>query len=132
MSVKFETILENILEKDSRYKEDAYAFVMDALSYSQKKLKEQRHISGEELLKGIKELLIREFGPLTMAVLKHWGINSTEDFGNIVFNLVENKVLSKTEDDDIDEFKDVFDFEDVFKRGYKKKLHRRISRMRGN
>jgi uncharacterized repeat protein (TIGR04138 family) len=103
---------------------------MDALSYTQKRLKEPRHITGEELLKGIKNLLMKEFGPMTMTVLKYWGIQTTEDFGNIVFNLVENKVLSKTHEDNIEEFKDVFDFEDVFKRGYKKNLHKKISRMR--
>ncbi|HNV24106.1 MAG TPA: hypothetical protein PKH98_04375, partial [Candidatus Omnitrophota bacterium] len=60
----------------------------------------------------------------------HWGIKNTEDFGHIVFNLVENKILTKTEDDNIDTFKDAYDFQEVFNRGYRKNLHKRISRMR--
>ena len=51
---------------------------------------------------------------MTITVLEHWGIKSTEDFGNIVFNLVENRVLSKTEDDSIEEFRDGYDFAEVF------------------
>ncbi len=131
MNSKFANIVERIYEKDPRYKEEAYAFIMDALAFTQKRMKELRHISGEELLLGIKEYSMKQFGPLAINVLNHWGIKTTEDFGNIVFNMVENKVLSKTESDTIEEFKDVFDFEEVFKRGYRKKLYKTISRMRG-
>ena len=110
MSSKFETIVENIYEKDVRYKEGAYIFVMEALAYTQKKYKRSKHVKGEEMLEGMKELLLNKFGPMTITVLEHWGIKSTEDFGNIVFNLVENRVLSKTEDDSIEEFRDGYDF----------------------
>ncbi len=130
MSKKFESIVEEIYEKDCRYKEDAYVFVMEALAYAQKKLKRSRHIKSEELLKGMRELLLNKYGPLTMTVLEHWGIKSTEDFGNMVFNLVENQVLSKTEDDNIEEFRDGYNFEEVFDTGYRKQLAKKISRMR--
>src|SRR3989338_6346055 len=103
MGNHFETIVEGIYEKDVRYKEDAYVFVMEALAYTQKKYKRTRHVKGEEMLQGMKELLLNKFGPMTIPVLEHWGIKSTEDFGNIVFNLVENRELSKTEDDSIEE-----------------------------
>jgi uncharacterized repeat protein (TIGR04138 family) len=65
-----------------------------------------------------------------MTVLEHWGVKSTEDFGNIVFNLVENRVLSKTEDDSIDEFRDGYDFGEAFDSGYRKQLAKKLSRMR--
>ena len=130
MSNEFETIVEEIYEKDIRYKEDAYVFVMEALAYTQKKFKRTKHVKGEEMLQGMKELLLNKFGPMTLTVLKHWGINNTEDFGNIVFNLVENRVLSKTEDDNIEEFRDGYDFGEVFDSGYRKQLAKRISRMR--
>jgi len=78
----------------------------------------------------MKELLINKYGPMTITVLKHWGINNTEDFGNIVFNLVENRVLSKTEDDTIEEFRNGYDFGEVFDYGYRQKLAKKISRMR--
>ena len=130
MGNHFETIVEGIYEKDVRYKEDAYVFVMEALAYTQKKYKRTRHVKGEEMLQGMKELLLNKFGPMTIPVLEHWGIKSTEDFGNIVFNLVENRVLSKTEDDSIEEFRNGYDFGEVFDRGYRKQLARKISRMR--
>lgn len=130
MSQNFDTIIEKITDTDERYKEDAYEFVMDALAFSQKKFKSVKHVTGEQLLEGIKLLLMREFGPMTLRVLEHWGIKSTEDFGNIVFNLVKNRVLSKTEDDDIKTFQDGYDFEEVFDHGYRQRLHKRISRMR--
>ncbi len=130
MSQNFGVIIERIHDQDSRYREDAYAFVMEALSFTQKKLNRPRHVTGIELLDGIKGLLIKKFGPLTMTVLKHWGIGRTEDFGNIVFNLVENRILSKTEEDNIDQFRDGYDFTEVFYNGYRKHLARKISRMR--
>lgn len=130
MGQTFETIVESIHETDCRYKEDAYSFVMEALAYTQRKFKSTKHVAGEEMLDGIRELLIKKYGPMTLSVLEHWGIHNTEDFGNIVFNLVENKVLSKTEDDNIEVFRNAYDFEEVFDRSYRKQLIKRISRMR--
>ncbi len=123
-------ILGRIIEQDPRYKEDAYEFVLESLSFTQKKFKRPKHISGRELLEGIKVLLMDKFGPMTLTVLEHWGIQSTEDFGNIVFNLVNNKVLSKTDEDHIDHFRNVYDFENVFNKGYRQRLHKKISRLR--
>ena len=130
MNEKFEKILEQIQEKDSRYKEDAYLFVMEALSYTQKRFKVDRHVTGEEMLVGLRELLMNKFGPLTMAVLEFWGIKNTEDFGHVIFNLVENNILTKTEEDDIGIFRNAYNFEQVFKEGYREQLHKKISRMR--
>jgi len=127
---EFEVIVENIYAKDCRYREEAYVFVMEALAYTQKKFKRPKHVKGEEMLKGMRELLLDQFGPMTMTVLGHWGIRSTEDFGNIVFNLVENRVLSKTPDDSIEEFRNGYDFGEAFESGYRKQLAKKISRMR--
>jgi len=126
----FGLILESIYEQDPRYKEDAYVFVMEALTYTQKKYKCDKHVSGQDMLEGIKELLLNKFGPLAITVLEYWGIKTTEDFGNIVFNLVEKNVLSKTEDDNIETFRNGYDFHEVFRKGYRKKLAKKISRMR--
>ncbi|MDD5653858.1 MAG: hypothetical protein PHT31_06860, partial [Candidatus Omnitrophica bacterium] len=98
----------------SRYKPDSYEFVMQALHFTQSKLKRQSHISGKELLEGIREFVIEQYGPMAKIVLGHWGVNRTEDFGNIVFSLVEKKVLSKTETDSPEDFKGVFDFDSAF------------------
>jgi uncharacterized repeat protein (TIGR04138 family) len=127
---EFYSIVDQICAVDPRYKTDAYEFVMEALSYTQKKFKRSKHVTGEELLEGIKQLLMHKFGPLTLLVLKHWGITSTEDFGNIVFNLVDNKILSKDNDDKVDSFQNGYDFNEVFDRGYRKLLEKRISKMR--
>ena len=109
---------------------EAYEFVMEALSFSQKKFKKSKHVSGEELLAGIKALLLKKFGPMTMTVLNHWGIKTTDDFGNIVFNLVENKVLAKDTQDHYESFKNAYDFEEVFNKGYRKQLAKRLKSMR--
>ena len=130
MNSEFNNVLETICERDSRYKMDAYEFVMESLSFTQKKFRRSKHVSGQELLDGMKELLMQKFGPLTMTVLEHWGIHSTEDFGNIVFNLVENRVLSKTDEDSLENFRNVYSFEEVFQHGYRKDLEKKISRLK--
>ena len=130
MKDPYSPIFDNICEEDPRYKRDAYIFVMEALSFTQKKFKRPKHVSGDELLDGMKELLMDKYGPLAISVLEHWGIKSTDDFGNIVFNLINGKVLSKTEEDNLESFRDRYNFETVFKSDYRKRLARKISRMR--
>lgn len=110
----FYQMVEEICSRDKRYKPDAYEFVMQALHFTQSKLKRKGHLSGKELLEGIREFATEQYGPMVKTVLRHWGITKTLDFGNLVFNLVDKKVLSKTETDSLDDFKDVYDFEVVF------------------
>jgi|UniRef100_A0A7C4XAR8 uncharacterized repeat protein (TIGR04138 family) len=112
-------VFERILEKDPRYKIEAYIFVLEALHYTREKFKVQRHVTGKQLLEGIKELGLKKFGALTKMVFEYWGVKNTIDFGNIVFNMVEERILSKTEEDKLDDFKDVYDFEEVFVKNYK-------------
>ncbi len=106
--------VEEICAQDKRYKPDAFEFVMQALAFTQDKFKRQKHVTGKELLEGIRELAIQQFGPMAQTVFAHWGIAKTRDFGNIVFLMVENKVLSKTEQDSLEDFQDVYDFEEAF------------------
>ena len=130
MDQDFDDVVDNIFLKDPRYKPDSYAFVMDALSFAQKKFKCQTHVTGQQLLEALREFSVLEFGPLTVPVFKHWGITNTEDFGNIVFNMVENRLLSKTSEDNMASFRDFYDFNEVFIREYRQKLAKKISRMR--
>ncbi|MDE1921710.1 MAG: hypothetical protein KGJ09_07110 [Candidatus Omnitrophica bacterium] len=130
MDEEFYSIINTICTYDSRYYPEAYEFVMEALAFSQKKFKKIRHIRGEELLAGIKALLLKKFGPMTLTVLSHWGIKTTDDFGNIVYNLVENKVLAKDAQDHYDSFKNAYDFDEVFNKGYRKQLAKRLKTMR--
>ena len=106
--------LEEIVQRDRRYNLNAYNFVLEALNFTVTRLKEPRHVTGIELLAGIKEYTKDQFGPMARTVLEHWGINNTEDFGHIVFNLVEAKILSKTVEDSLEDFKNGYDFKHAF------------------
>lgn len=110
----FYQVVEGIFIEDNRYKPDAYEFVIQALHFTQNKLKRETHVTGRELLEGIREFAIEQYGPMVKTVLSHWGITKTVDFGNIVFNMVGKKLLSKTDEDTIDDFKDIYDFDAVF------------------
>ena len=111
----FFEIVEALCDRDTRYKPDSYEFVMHALQFTQKKLKRPGHVAGRELLDGIRQYALKAYGPMARTVLEYWGIHTTEDFGNIVFNMIAAKLFSKTEDDTIDDFKDVYQFESAFK-----------------
>jgi len=130
MNQELDNVLERICDRDLRYKLDAYEFVLEALSYTQKKFTRPKHVTGKELLEGIKDLLLNEYGPMTLFVLDYWGVKDTEDFGYIVFNLVHNKILSRTDEDRVDDFKGGYDFKDAFHAGYRRQLEKKISRMR--
>jgi uncharacterized repeat protein (TIGR04138 family) len=110
--------LTRIAEQDGRYRLEAYIFVLKALDYTRKLLKKERHITGEELLEGIRKLAIHHYGLMAKAVLAHWGIQKTQDFGNIVFSMVNANILSKTDEDDIHDFEGVYDFNDAFVTSY--------------
>ena len=130
MDEEFYNSVSRIIQEDPRYHPDAYVFVMEALGFAQKKFKQPKHVSGHEFLEGIKGLLIKQFGPLTLAVLDHWGIKKTDDFGNIVHNLEQFKIIARNNDDQYDVFKNGYDFQEVFDKGYRKQLAKRIKTMR--
>ncbi len=109
-----ENLIEPILKRDPRYPAEAYFFIREALAHTVRRLNKPRHISGQELLDGIREYALTEFGPLTKRVLSEWGINECIDFGNIVFNLVSEGLLGKTDNDSIDDFANGYDFTEAF------------------
>lgn len=111
---KFFDLVEEICEQDKRYKPDAYEFVLLGLTFTQKKLKKQFHLSGVELANGLKDYAVNQYGVLANRVLTHWGINQTLDFGYIVFNMIEKKLLAKTEDDVLSDFNAVYNFKEAF------------------
>ena len=110
----FYQVIEEVYEEDGRYKPDAYEFVMQALHFTQNKLKKEAHVTGRELLEGIRDFAIEQYGPMAMTVLGHWGITKTADFGGIVFKMIDKKILSKTEKDSVDDFNNVYDFNAAF------------------
>lgn len=103
-----------ICRKDRRYKPEAYTFVLAGLHFTVGQLPEPRHLTGRELLEGLRLYGLDQFGPLTAQVFEHWGIRSTEDFGHIVFLLVNTQLLRKTEDDSLEDFKEGYDFDCAF------------------
>lgn len=107
-------LLEPILASDERYTAQAYVFVREGLDHTVRKLKKPRHVSGMELLDGMREYALQEYGPVTKRVLSEWGINECVDFGHIVFNLVDAGLLGKTEEDSIEDFMGGYDFHEAF------------------
>jgi uncharacterized repeat protein (TIGR04138 family) len=119
MATDFYKKVAAILKHDPRYKADAYEFTLQALWFTQKRLRREGDISGKELLEGIREFALEQYGPMAKAVFAHWGITVTDDLGEIVFNMVEAGIMGKTEKDSRADFKNVYEFDrvfDVFKR----------------
>ena len=106
--------IEEILTRDPAYKFEAYSFVMAGLHYSVSRLKKPRHVTGQELCEGLRDYALEQFGPMARTVLEYWGIHGTEDFGKIVFHLVEANLLKKTEEDTLEDFRGVYDFKAAF------------------
>ena len=80
---------------------------------------ESAHVTGAELLEGIRQFALEQFGLMTRTVFRRWGIFSTDDFGRIVFELIDRGELRKTERDQLSDFFSVYEFEDVFDREYR-------------
>ncbi len=119
-----EDLLQTILARDPRYTAEAYAFVRVGLDYTVRRLDKPRHVSGHELLDGIREFALAEFGPMTKTVLNGWGIVRTEDVGEIVFNMVETGLLGKTEKDSRADFAAGYDFDEAFRKPFRPEASR--------
>ena len=118
----FNEVVGLICKEDSRYDRKAYGFLREGLDHAVKKLaekdperaKKSLHISGAELLMGLRIYALDQFGPLAITVLGSWGVRRCGDFGEIVFNLIEYKIFSKTEKDRREDFAEIYTFEDAF------------------
>ena len=121
--INFDEAVELIVVKDARFARDAYAFVREALDFTQKlAVKEARgnirHVSGQELLGGIRQFALQQFGPMAVTVFEEWGVNDCHSFGEIVFNMVEIGLLAKTDKDTRDDFQNGYDFTDAFRKPF--------------
>jgi uncharacterized repeat protein (TIGR04138 family) len=133
--VSFEQALDQIREKDPRYTRDAYLFLREALDHTQKSVKAPResrsgrgekpaeglpirHVTGQELLDGIRAYALEQFGPMVLTVFEDWGIRSCADFGEIVFNMVEIGLLAKTDKDTREDFKNGYNFDEAFRKPF--------------
>ncbi len=122
-TILFEDALDQIVAANPRYARDAYLFLRDALAQTQHRLGREakggpRHVSGQELLAGIREHALELYGPLALTVLEDWGVRRGEDFGEMVFTLVESGLLGKTERDSRADFVGGYNFEDAFRRPF--------------
>jgi uncharacterized repeat protein (TIGR04138 family) len=135
--LNFSESIDTILKQDSRYDRDSYYFVREGLDYTLKMLKKnaqsqpaQRHVSGQELLEGLRRYVIDQFGPMAKTVLAYWGIHRCDDFGEVVFNMVEKGILGKTEQDSREDFKGGYDFDEAFVKPYQPLARPNASRHR--
>ena len=122
----FDEGIELILLKDPRYTRDAYVFVRDALDHTKKGLSrreslamsDNEHVTVRELLEGIREYALAQFGPMAITVLEDWGVTRCEDFGEIVFNIIEAGLFSKTDPDSRTDFQNAYDFDEAFRKPF--------------
>jgi uncharacterized repeat protein (TIGR04138 family) len=114
-----ETAVAEIRRRDGRYHERAYVFVLAALEFAQSRLPARRHLSGGELAWACRDFALEQFGLLAPTVLDFWSVNATEDFGRIVFLLIDVGLLARQASDRIEDFEGVYDFADVFRAGYR-------------
>jgi uncharacterized repeat protein (TIGR04138 family) len=123
-----------LVQRDPRYTYEAYEFVFAALAHAQKELGRapapdggehrpaagrSHHVTGAELLRGARDLALREFGLMARVVFRLWGIERTDDFGEIVFNLVEAGLMSKTDEDTRADFHNIFDLDQTLVHDYR-------------
>ncbi len=122
--VPFPEAIRAIRANDPRFDPDAYLFLRDSLDFTVKKLRgeeseEHRHVCGPELLNGLREFALKEFGPLAATVLESWGITRCEDVGDMVFQLIEVGAFGKSDEDDPADFAGVFDFDEAFREPFR-------------
>lgn len=121
----FNEVIRTIRKDDPRYERGAYYFLRQALDYSLRELHKRgeldktNHLTGQQLLEGIRLYAIDQYGPMARTVFENWGVRNCRDFGNIVFNLVECKVLGKTEQDSPEDFAGGYSFTTAFDKPFR-------------
>lgn len=131
--LEFSEIVGLICKEDARFDRKAYNFVRAALDHTVKEVKRKQpertgksqHVTGAELLEGIRAYALDQYGPLAKTVLTSWGITRCSDFGDIVFNLIDYNVFSKTEADRREDFAEIYNFEEAFVKPFQPTATRR-------
>lgn len=121
----FSEAVARICARDNRYAPEAFLFLNEGLLLTLKQIQEKekkaRQISGAELADGLRNYALAQFGPIAMTVLSRWGVHTTRDFGEIVFALLAAGLLGKTEDDKIEDFDNLYDFDAAFRAPFRPK-----------
>jgi uncharacterized repeat protein (TIGR04138 family) len=106
--------LRRLVGIDSGYDLEAYIFVQEALDFLLRGMEERRHVNGRELLEGLRRYALEEYGPLARIVLESWGVRRCEDFGRIVFHMVDKGIMRKTDQDSMEDFNGGYEFSQAF------------------
>ena len=108
--------LDEIARKDGRYRLAAYKFVYEGLGFTVRTVTDEpRHVSGQTLCEGLRQMALEKYGRLAMLVLNSWGLQNTRDFGEIVYTLIDNEWMSAQPNDSIDDFNNVYNFKTTLK-----------------
>ena len=117
-ALRFDSSVENILEREKRFEAGAYFLLKDALDFTLKRTREEggeeRHVSGEELIHGFRDHALQEFGPMAFTLLREWGVHTCSDIGAMVFELIEEGMFGKQDSDTREDFADHYDFAEAF------------------
>jgi len=116
-----ERSMEEVIRTDGRYPPEAFGFLHDGLAWAVRDTfgedvpeAGQRHVTGSQLCLGMRDLAIDRWGRLARTVLERWNIRATVDFGKMVYLLIEHDFMKKTEEDSLDDFRDVYEFSEAF------------------
>ena len=117
-ALRFDTAVENILEREKRFDAGAYFLLKEALDFTLKRTREEsgeeRHVSGKELIHGFRDHALQEFGPMAFTLLREWGVHTCSDAGDMVFELIEEGMFGKQDSDTRENFADHYDFAEAF------------------
>ena len=111
----------DVIRQDGRYPLEAFGFLQEGLALAARgaygeaaEAKGEHHVTGAQLCQALRQEALDRYGLLARTVLRRWNINATLDFGNMVYLLVNNDLMHKTEEDSLEDFRDVYDFETAF------------------
>jgi uncharacterized repeat protein (TIGR04138 family) len=118
--------VQELVDHVGLYPAEAYTFIQQGLSFTVEKLhgavkepRANRHVSGQELCEGLREFALNQWGLMARTVLRRWNITQTIDFGRIVFALIDAGLMQRTDEDTLDDFRDVFDFRSALEADYR-------------
>ena len=126
----FEQAVSLLVEADDRYAVDAYCFLRDTVDVASEEARQKndgefRHVRGPEILEAFRKLGLARFGPMAKTVFDEWGVRTCEDVGEMVFVLIDAGIFGKSEEDSLEDFKAIYDFEQAFVEPFKPKARRR-------
>ena len=117
----FHLAIHQAVQKDPRYHPHAYEFVRDALHAAVKHFRsgqEDQHVTGQEVLEGVRLFALEEYGPMAFTILSQWGLNRGEDVGNVVYNLIDTGYFGRNEGDSLEDFSGGYVFAEAFSKPF--------------